>query len=118
MMSITTQTENGQEYFYTWHVGEKFPIYASQLRYVVEMQADYDELDEIGVNFTTLVPLDKTFCRYYGDIAKMICSIFVQTSTKMATKAPSSTVEQGSHKAQVLGSIPKGPKLKQCFITF
>ena len=81
-----------------WHVGENFPIPYKNIKDVVEIQADSDELEHIqhifrNTNVDTTspiysIPMPKIrVVRWFGDIAKTIAAtlIIVQRRSQMST---------------------------------
>ena len=54
-----------------WHVGEKY-VFGIFADYVIEIQADGDELEYIKNNFTNIPYSNKRVVNWKGDIAKFI----------------------------------------------
>lgn len=84
MLYIDTEY-NGNFKEQKWHVGEPVPIMALQVRYVIEVQADGDELDYLMRRFPFVVNnmpkemspdnirwVPSKVVRWYGDQARFI----------------------------------------------
>ncbi len=74
MLYITLKnTDTNEVYMRSWHIGEPKPLRSYEERWIIEVQADGDELVYIRRNYSNL-PLAHSLVavRYYGDHAKFI----------------------------------------------
>lgn len=67
----TVETSN-EKY---WHIGERNPVEYQEIRQVVEVQADGDELEYILKHFKGIPTVDNcSVVRWFGDDAKFIAN--------------------------------------------
>jgi hypothetical protein len=65
--------EAGREQKYTWHIGEKLPFSPKDVKSVIEIQADGDELNAIvDQGLFDIYGIEKQVLRFFGDQARFI----------------------------------------------
>lgn len=75
VMQNTDPTSQEEEIAIPWHVGEELKLTPIDIRYVLEVQADGDELQAVYEKFDN-IPTSawNRVVRWYGDHAKFIAA--------------------------------------------